>query len=206
MISIRLQPQLAGLHNRIYEVMLNKIHNKMVYAKPRILSRFSLYLQTELYDIYRRIPAKVWYELGSPLYDYVIEDMIDIFVDSIDVKIHKYGLTLHCIEADYEEVLAIPGADFITKSGYYIPWLKWLLLSGTAEAEIFDFSFVPKRGTGRTGGGTMQPGGYWKLTPLFAGDGPDDNYFINLLVARGVIREMTDIIQQEITRKGHYNG
>lgn len=90
------------------------------------------------------------------------------------LKIYIYNSEIN------DSFFALPEASFISEGGFNIPWLKWLLTRGD-EIIIAQHEFVRGVGQSRTGTGTMQPGGSWKVPSEFSGV-ENDNWITKSLV------------------------
>ncbi len=80
------------------------------------------------------------------------------------------GLRIEILQADFADVLGVPGTKFTSKNGFNVPWLQWLLFDGdrivVADYDVV-FMATPNSRTGRA---HMKPSakGY-RVPPQFSG-------------------------------------
>jgi hypothetical protein len=112
------------------------------------------------------------------------------------------GIALEVLKSDYSDLLNLPGVTYITKNGFSVPWLEWLLFSGDTMVLIgYEILYNPnKPGSSRTGPimvpSKKKPG--WKVPANFSGT-TDDNFLTRAL--RPLENELQDIIEQEVNRR-----
>jgi len=84
----------------------------------------------------------------------------------------KAGIKLQMIQSDFNDLLSIGAASFVTENGSQLDWLKWLLIEGDSVI-ISDYQFVSgPNPASRTGLGIMKEfgGAFWRVPPEFAGN------------------------------------
>jgi hypothetical protein len=167
----------------------------------RVIDKITNFVKKSIYDAvtsqpeyYSLISGQLRIELGLTDGDTRLINILEVWLQGLSVEFSKFrisasnltgGITIRAIRSDYSEVLSISDSEFITEKGERLPWLSWLLLSGT-QTEIANYSIV--YGVfGRTGGGHMVPGGSWSVPAAFAGQ--DNNNF----VTRAMVSVQKDI-------------
>jgi len=119
-----------------------------------------------------------------------IVSSIEVEVGRIDKRLRGY-IVFNFQPNDFRNLLALPQGVVVTAAGQTnLAWLDWLLTAG-GKVIITNYSYVPEIG-GRSGGGTMNAGGGWRVPPLFQGT-TDDNFVTRALSNRE--REITPILQ-----------
>jgi len=89
----------------------------------------------------------------------------------------KGGIFIFIQPVNFSNVIVSPQAIVTTEKGKKLDWLKWLLFEGDAII-IDNYEFRFKKGTGRSGLGTMAEvkSGVWRVPPEYAGT--EDRNFI----------------------------
>jgi hypothetical protein len=127
-------------------------------------------------------------ELGVPQSETRLQEIVDIFLDSIVAVSNKArisggkivgGIKIVGIRDSYRDVLTSTAASYTTKKGMKIPWLQWLLLEGDITIVDYRFGTRPRhviRDYSRTGLGLMfkKGGARWTMPPEFAGTRHDN--------------------------------
>lgn len=85
------------------------------------------------------------------------------------------GATFHFQPKDFTELLGLPQGHQLTEMGTDLHWLEWLLTKGDTVV-VKGFLYQPSN-SGRSGGGTMDIGGVFRVPPRFSGT--VENNFIN---------------------------
>ena len=193
-------------NNNIYKKLLKElgkeITKKLVKEKDNIQREIRNVLDFKL--DFSNIPLPVIGELGSPIFYQVMEKAKRIWVDSLIVKIIPIrvralslmgGLNIVGVRSDYRDVLNIPGSEFISESGFDIPWLRWMLVDGD-DAVIANYRFVLGGPNSRTGIGSMARSNFgWALTNEYAGD-ITNNIVIERL--RNIEDDITKIVERRL--------
>lgn len=142
---------------------IKKILKESIETEPEYTSLLSGKLKTEL-------------GIDNPV---VITNLINFIIDTLrtriePIQIKRTGLSGSLVveflnNKDYDDIISNSNANIIdTKSGFIVPWAKWLLLDGT-KILIKDFDVKYARG-GRSGMGYMiNSNNNWRVPSEFAG-------------------------------------
>lgn len=119
------------------------------------------------------------------------------------------GFSLSFIEADWQDVLSMPEASYVSYNrsrgtATPIPWLEWLLEAGSEilvrdwEVSFHEMDVV--RGHSRSGIAVMveSMGGYWQVPVEFRGVA-SDNFVLRAL--EGIDAEIRVIIQEAVYKR-----
>lgn len=99
---------------------------------------------------------------------------INVNFTSLD-KNFKGGIEFSIQPEDFQNLLSLGEGHIITERVTDLHWLNWLLTMGDT-AIIIGYTYNPKSGIGRSGGGNMVDGGMWRVDPRYTGT--KDNNFI----------------------------
>jgi hypothetical protein len=91
------------------------------------------------------------------------------------------GVTFRFQPKDFVDILGLPQGHQMTEMGVDLPWLEWLLLKGDAVV-VKGYLYQPSS-SGRSGGGTMDIGGVFRVAPQFSGTA-DDNFITRAFFGR----------------------
>lgn len=98
------------------------------------------------------------------------------------------GLSVEVARADLQDVLNVDGAEFVSKKGFAVPWLDWLLRGGT-NVILADYTFLNIHGLGRTERGFMVKSTRgWSVPSPWQGD-PDFNWITRSLFGMEAVVE-----------------
>jgi len=81
------------------------------------------------------------------------------------------GVRFQMIRSDFQDLLSLGSASFVTEKGSQLNWLRWLLIEGD-NVIINEYRFVGGPSPySRTGLGIMRKfnGAFWRVPPEFAG-------------------------------------
>ena len=102
-----------------------------------------------------------------------VDAIINSVVDSMEIRISKISpryrgeILFNFQENSLGNILGLSAGHQITMFGEDLHWLKWLITSGDAII-IKGFHYEPSS-DGRSGGGTMNVGGSFRVPPEYAG-------------------------------------
>lgn len=189
----KVQAEIAPQLQALFESKIPQINRAVV----RILEK-NVRAQKEWYSVAR---GQMRMQFGLPNSLRNIQNILSQWLASIEVKMKKIrsgaggiysgGISIRAVRASYADVFAVSDAVFTTEKGDKLPWLKWLLTSGT-NTEITDYMLG--RGRGRAGIYIMVPSKFgWGVPPEYAGT-KDDN-----MITRA-IRDSEDEMLKEIER------
>lgn len=105
---------------------------------------------------------------------------IEVRVRQADAKLNT-GIDFNIQPENLRNLLGLPSGFTQTEDQDILPWLTWLLLEGS-NTIVYGYTYVPDL-SGRSGGGTMEAGGSWRIPPEFSGT-IDDNFVTRALSNR----------------------
>jgi hypothetical protein len=105
---------------------------------------------------------------------------IEVRVKQVDAKLNT-GIDFNIQPENLRNLLGLPSGFTQTEDQDILPWLTWLLLEGS-NTIVYGYTYVPDL-SGRSGGGTMEAGGSWRIPPEFSGT-IDDNFVTRALSNR----------------------
>lgn len=113
---------------------------------------------------------------GSMIADAIAQSISDGTYLEINIGNRMSDITaiIYFQPVSFSNLLSIPGAEVLTDKGTTLPWMQWLLFEGTRTI-ITGYKYTPD-GSGRSGGGTMEGGGAWRIPVEYAGS--VDNNFV----------------------------
>ena len=114
---------------------------------------------------------------------------IEVRVRRVDAKLNT-GIDFNIQPENLRNLLGLPSGFTQTEDQDILPWLTWLLLEGS-NTIVYGYTYVPDL-SGRSGGGTMEAGGSWRIPPEFSGT-IDDNFVTRALSNRG--KELEGILR-----------
>lgn len=153
-------------------------------------------------------------ELGIPEVDSRVRSVLRGVRDGISVvatplKAPKGrisgGLTIGILRRDFEDLLSLPAASYISApSGEEIRWLDWLLVQGdrivvAGYDAFFDLS-APERDRSRTKLALMRRGHGWRVPPEFAGT-ESSNFLSRAFDVAAAEALIATIVREEIERR-----
>jgi len=119
------------------------------------------------------------YDLGLQLSEAtgVLESIARVISDDLHfivtpVNAQQVDAIVSFIKSDYTEILTLPNASFISKKGYEVKWLDWLLSKGGEQVvQNFHVAYVvgPKAKSSRSGGALMYNKGAFIIPDPFKG-------------------------------------
>ena len=155
---------------------INNIHLKLKNTIPDIVVQ-SIISQPEYTSL---ISGKLKGEFGLPDAQTRIGQILNTIKSGADItktpttiKNNKVsgGIVFKMILSDFQDLLSLGEASFVTEKGTKLDWLRWLLIEGDS-AIIGDYQFVAGASTySRTGLGIMKEfgGAFWRVPPEFSG-------------------------------------
>jgi hypothetical protein len=133
----------------------------------------------------------------------IMEEIISIIQNSIEFEFQpimsdfRGGYTVRVLKMDFQDVLSMPDAAYVSNNGILIPWLNWLLFAGQSPV-IYGYrvQMNPNNpNNSRTGAIMVKDSGAWSVPAVDAGT-QDDNFLTRAL--ESLDEEIKDIIQQEL--------
>ena len=101
-----------------------------------------------------------------------VAESLEISIQKVNNKLEG-NITFNFVNSSFATLLGLPQGFQQTEYGTDLHWLGWLLTKGDAII-VQGFEYEPSNG-GRSGGGSMKIGGYFKVPSTFSGT-PVDNF------------------------------
>jgi len=122
---------------------------------------------------------------------------------SVSLRSKRGGLSLKVQPNDLQNVLSIPNGSYTYYSRRYkkdvtINWLDWFLTKGDAII-VAKFHFEESGGAGRSGRGSMQKGGSWRVRPEYSGT-IDNNVITRALRSEETKAEIIKSIEKVVKK------
>ena len=122
---------------------------------------------------------------------------------NVSLRTKRGGISLKVQPNDLQNVLSIPNGSYTYYSRRYkkdvtINWLDWFLTKGDAII-VAKFYFEESGGAGRSGRGSMQKGGSWRVRPEYSGT-LEDNAVTRALQSKKTKDEITKSIEKVIKK------
>jgi hypothetical protein len=118
-----------------------------------------------------------------------ISDAITIEFTPVSSRTLKGGVIFRFQPTDFAELLGLPQGHQATEMGTDLHWLEWLLIKGDLVV-VKGYLYQPSN-SGRSGGGTMDVGGSFRVPPQHAGT-VENNFITRMLLGRD--KELTRIL------------
>lgn len=174
----------SEIRNRLLTALLEEVRDTFNRSVPQIKSKIQDLVVNAIKsepEYTSLVAGQLRAELGIPDATTKIEELLNIWINNIDVEIKPFkitnmglsgGFTINCIKSDFSDVLSSQAAQVEDNiKGYSLPWLSWLLLEG-GKILVKDHTVVIGNSTfSRTGSAIMRTslGSSWRVPPEFAG-------------------------------------
>ena len=117
--------------------------------------------------------------------------------------INRGGLTIYIQNSAFTNILSLAQSSISYyskkhKTTVKLDWLNWLLTQGD-KIIVAKYQYVPKKGKGRSGLGTMKKNGTWRVDPNFSGTAKD-NFITRALDNDTFKKHISDLISKELTK------
>ena len=172
MMEMQLKLELKGSDKQINKAILTALKKHLNDVMVVAANKASVAVQSKMRRLLGEHPTvralkggSLADELGVPQLEVRINNIIDIWIKSMVVKVKKVsikqgqlvgGFKLQMIKSDWTDVLQHPDSIFATEKDYTLEWLDWLLIQGS-RIVVRDYDYFAKSGTGRSGQGIMNP-------------------------------------------------
>jgi hypothetical protein len=155
---------------------IDNIYSKVKNTIPEIVAQ-SITSQPEYISL---ISGKLKGEFGLPDAQTRIDQILNTIKNGANItkkptiiKNNKVsgGIVFKMILSDFQDLLSLGEASFVTEKGIKLDWLRWLLIEGDS-AIIGNYQFVAGASPySRTGLGIMREfgGAFWRVPPEFSG-------------------------------------
>ena len=187
-ISLELIEPIPALEGRIYRALATGLNRKIkskTRRASRILKGHITNWMMESIEINSLLSQGVPYSLnatfgltpGTPR-DAVnaivsaIADAITIDFTPVSPRTLAGSAIFRFQSTDFANLLGLPEGHQVTEMGTDLHWLEWLLLKGDTVI-VKGYLYQPSN-SGRSGGGTMDIGGAFRVPPQHAGTASDN--------------------------------
>mgnify|MGYP003112518306 CR=1 FL=1 len=135
-----------------------------------------------------------------------VSQTVEVNPIRVSLKQNRGGLSLKVQPSDLQNVLTIPNGNYTYYSRRYkkdvtIKWLDWFLTKGDAVI-VANFYFEESSGAGRSGLGSMQKGGSWRVRPEYSGT-LEDNAVTRAIQSKetmtSIIKSIEKIIKKNVS-------
>jgi hypothetical protein len=148
-------------------------------------------------------------ELGLVNSDRALQSIINTIISNMQIDYTPIrvqgnsidgGITVSILQADYRDVLSLSESSYMSKSGITVPWLDWLLTSGTAPVVIgYTIKYNPNDPkSSRTGPVMVKSKSSWSIPTEYAGT-TGDNFLTRALLP--IENDLIEIISKEIQNR-----
>lgn len=116
-----------------------------------------------------------------------VTDIINAIKQSTSIQINKINrkyvgtVEFNFQPLNFANILGLSSGHIVTEKGADLHWLDWLITQGDA-AIIVGYKYEAKN-SGRSGGGIMSPGSYFRVPPQYSGT-LEDNFITRALSNR----------------------
>ena len=173
--------------------------------RVKAVVRIAIESQPEYQELFG---GKLQEELGLPDPDTQVREVVNQWIRNISLKVQQPAISslgirgkisLEMIRSDWQDVLSLPAAVYVTENDQVIEWLRWLLIEGD-RAIVRDYVIGRNPRRSRTGLGSImikKQGGNWRVPPEFAG--VENNNFVTRAL-RGINKTLDDIFREELIK------
>lgn len=199
MITLQLVDSVKDIEADINAAIAKHLNTKLSNAKTTLERKIKEYVGIQINNSYEMIELRGGYLQGAlgvlePVS--AVEDIVSAVESSVKVNVTKYnaklkgGIEIYVQPSNFANLLSLPTGNTVIDGGF-LHWLRWLLEFGD-RIIVVGYDYSPENGLGRTGLGTMEKGGSFRVPPAFAGV-PDDNF-----ITRSIVTRQTDIFLTKI--------
>lgn len=186
-------PKIRANIHRALAVELNKRMSSKIRRAPRIFQGYIKRWMMESKEITSLLSQGIPNSLnatfgltpGTPI------DAVNAIVSAVSTAITvdfkpishrlKGGVTFRFQPKDFVDILGLPQGHQFTEMDVDLHWLEWLLTKGDSVV-VKGYVYQPSN-SGRSGGGTMDVGGMFRVPPQFSGT-IDDNFITRAFLGR----------------------
>tara|TARA_R110000868_G_scaffold380675_2_gene646692 strand:+ start:1607 stop:2224 length:618 start_codon:yes stop_codon:yes gene_type:complete len=193
MITLQLLDSYRKIQGDIFKAIADELNQKLEKGKSTIENKIKNFVSTQINNSYEMIELRGGYLQGALGVTYpqtAVEAIVNSVASSVRVSMVKFnhkltgGLWIYIQPSTFANLLTLP-AGHTVYSGGDLHWLQWLLTLGD-KFIVVGYDYSPESGLGRTGLGTMELGGSFRVPPEFSGT-LDDNF-----ITRSILTYETD--------------
>lgn len=194
-LSIKLLETNNQIRDKIYKSIANDVNKRIKRRSPKVRDSIAkkipgwLYSSPEITSLTSGGQGSLAAQFGLPSFaaDSAADAIVNAIVASTIIDVNAVnsrnlegGITIKVQPDNFANLLSLPQGFVKTKSGQ-LHWLDWLLTRGS-QMIVLGYKYVPSS-DGRSGGGTMQGGGNWRVPPQFSGT-VNDNFITRAFSGR----------------------
>lgn len=205
MITLKLVDSVKNIEADIYSAIAEHLNSKLSNAKATLERKIKEYVGIQINNSYEMIELRGGYLQGAlGVLDPVsaVEGIISAVENSVKVNVRKYdkklksgGIEIYVQPSNFSNLLGLSIGNTVIDGGK-LHWLRWLLEFGD-KIIVVGYDYSPENGLGRTGLGTMEKGGSFRVPPAFAGV-PDDNFITRSIVTVQTDNFLTKLIEDTL--------
>lgn len=174
----------SEIRQRMLSALLEEVNITINKSIPQIKTKIETLIRETIInepEYGSLVSGQLRAELGIPDAAAKIQDLLDTWINNIEVEIKPFRITnmglsgnfsINCIKSDFSDVLGLPAAQVEDAvRGYSLPWLSWLLLEGGKILVKDHIVVIGNSSFSRTGEAIMRTSvqGSWRVPPEFAG-------------------------------------
>lgn len=191
MITLKLVDSVKSIERDILGAIAEELNAKIVRGQKKVERDVAEFIAEQINNSYEMIELRGGYlqgALGVTNPQAAVLDIMRAVRDSVQVKTRKYndrlkggGIFVYIQPSNFSNLLSLPTGNIPINDGV-LHWLRWLLEFGD-RIIVAGYDYDPESGLGRTGLGTMEKGGSFRIPPEFSGT-KDDNFITRAIVTR----------------------
>lgn len=211
-ISLKLVEDSKTIEKLILDAMISNISIPFKKSVDPIRNRIAKLLENAIKgepEYGSLINGDLKFEFGIPNPEFVVNDIIKMWVNNFIVKIDDLkakntkivgNIEINMIKSDFSDVLKSPSAIvYDIKSDVHLPWLQWLLIDGSKILVRKHAVKIAPSKYSRTGMAVMvESDTNWRVPAQYAGT--ISNNWITRAIS-SIESQINKIIQEEITNK-----
>jgi len=184
-LATQINKKITGKKHRASRILRERIKNWMMESKE-VESLLSQGVPSSLNATFGLTPGTPTDAVNAIVS--VISEAIMIDFKRVSNKLEG-SVTFHFQSTDFSELLGLPQGHQFTEMGTDLHWLEWLLVKGDSVI-VKGYLYQPSN-SGRSGGGTMDIGGVFRVPPQYSGTA-DNNFVTRAFLGRD--RELAKIL------------
>ena len=176
-LAAQINQKIKGKKHRASRILRERIKNWMMES-PEVESLLSQGIPGSLNATFGLPPGTPTDAVNAIVS--AVSEAIAIDFQTVSNKLEG-SVTFHFQPTDFSELLGLPQGHQFTEMGTDLHWLEWLLVKGDSVI-VKGYLYQPSN-SGRSGGGTMDIGGVFRVPPQHAGTA-DNNFVTRALFGR----------------------
>jgi hypothetical protein len=208
-ISIDLLNPIQEITQQGFLALSKEINKSFSSNLPKVLTHIktaiyqALLEQPEILELSNYTPGGLASQLG--LYpgqgEAAAMEIINTISSDVTYKFTPFnskfsgGVEFYIAHNSIEKLLSLPIGHVVYGKGD-LHWLQWMLEMGDTIL-ISSYSYNPRSGLGRSGGGNMVYGGSFRIPPEFSGT-PDSNFISRAFYSQDFQNKILNVIERII--------